>query len=163
MKFPDILKEAIWHTTTPELYKSIISEGSILPEPPLHDSQRWGTSMGKAFYPYVRSIGGVSLFDFRGFNAKEYSNRFSCSSWAGFVPCKNQADAAIWIELDLLLIEDNFISTDKLLSDWKNSGEAARKIMPMIEAAHIGPIPVSAFKRVLIYEKSHGAFYDCEI
>ena len=158
MKLPEILRESVWHTTTPERYKSIIEKGSILPEPDLPESQRWGTAMGVTHYPYVRYIGGVSLFDFRGFDEEQYSQKYPISTWRKFVPCSHRSDKAIWIEINRPLIKENLISGEKLLAEWKLSGELRRKIMPLIEVAHIGPLSVTAFERVLIYNKDDDMF-----
>jgi hypothetical protein len=72
-----LLKElhgGLWHTTIPERYENILSSGFILPEPPnMPDNERWSTSQGKEFYPYVRQLGGVSLFDFDDFDPEAYS------------------------------------------------------------------------------------------
>jgi len=61
------LRGSVWHTTNCDRYKSILADGAILPEPSIPDSDRWGTGLGTIGCPYVRSIGGVSLFDFRDF------------------------------------------------------------------------------------------------
>lgn len=58
------LRGGVWHTTDSERYKGILSAGAILPEPPIPDSDRWETGLGTIGCSYVRSIGGVSLFDF---------------------------------------------------------------------------------------------------
>src|SRR5258708_6756663 len=63
----------VWHTTNQERFLRILEWGTILPEPDISEHGRWGTAAGPEGYPYVRSIGGVSLFDFRGFEAESYS------------------------------------------------------------------------------------------
>jgi hypothetical protein len=70
------LRGGVWHNSDSERYKGIISAGAILPEPPIPDSDRWGTGLGTIGCPYVRSIGGVSLFDFRDFDPEEYSKNY---------------------------------------------------------------------------------------
>src|ERR1035438_4494083 len=59
----------LWHTTRPERFDRILSTGAILPEPDILDSERWANA-GPEHYPYVRTLGGVSLFDFDGFNPR---------------------------------------------------------------------------------------------
>jgi len=62
------LHGGLWHSTHPERFTGILQSGAILPEPNMQDSDRWKTSRGRGFYPYVRLIGGVSLFDFHRSN-----------------------------------------------------------------------------------------------
>src|SRR5882672_4084889 len=57
----------LWHTTYPERFDGILKTGAILPEPVIPDADRWATSRGREHYPYVRMLGGVSLFDFNQF------------------------------------------------------------------------------------------------
>lgn len=114
--------------------------------------------MGPEKYPFVRSIGGVSLFDFQNFRPEEYAQNYPYSSWCEFVPCRPQHTSAIWIEIESSQIDDNFINGQELLLKWKSSGELYRKIMPMIECAHIGPINKTVFGEILIYEKSSNCF-----
>jgi hypothetical protein len=50
----------VWHTTSTTRFQGILASGAILPEPPIKDKDRWSTSRGKDYYPYVRTLGGVS-------------------------------------------------------------------------------------------------------
>jgi hypothetical protein len=156
--FPEILRNGIWHETSVERYKSILLAGNILPNPPIPEAERWGTSRGPDFHPYVRRIGGVSLFDFRNFNEIEYSERYPSSSWRYFVPCFKKWDTAVWIELNPQLIQEQFIDGIKLLADWKRIRPVPGNLMPMIEAAHVGPIPIAAFSRALKYDRQFQDF-----
>jgi hypothetical protein len=158
MDFPEVLRGAVWHTTTPERYASILRDGHLVPEPELSDSERWGTAMGSSHYPFVRSIGGVSLFDFRSFDEGQYTHVYPLSMWREFVPCSHRASKAIWIEMDLSEIHRNFVDGLNLVAKWKESGQLHRKIMPIIESAHIGPISTDAFANVLVYDKAKDAF-----
>ncbi len=147
MKLQDVLAElvgGVWHTTSQDRYLRILECGAILPEPDI--SERWGTAAGPAGHPYVRSIGGVSLFDFRGFEAGGYSAEYRFSSWEYFVPCHLSWDSAAWIAIDHEALGSAFISGVELLARWKAEG-SLRRIMPLIEAAHIGPLPCRAFKK----------------
>jgi len=42
-----------------------MQSGALLPDPDIPDCERWGG------YSYVRSIGGVSLFDFGRFDEED--------------------------------------------------------------------------------------------
>ena len=82
MKLPAELKGRVWHTTSLVRFQQILRDQAILPEPPTVDnSERWKTGSRPELYPYVRVIGGVSLFDFRNFDEKEYSEKYPLSSY----------------------------------------------------------------------------------
>jgi hypothetical protein len=158
MAFPQQLANRIWHTTTEERFTSISNDGAILPEPNIPDIDRWGTAMGPEKHPFVRSIGGVSLFDFRDFQPEEYDKQYPNSSWREFVPCRPKNKSAVWIEIRLSQVDESFVDGVTLLSRWNSSDERYRKIMPLIECAHIGPIGTSAFGEVLVYHKNSQRF-----
>ena len=148
--FHQVLAGGLWHVTSPDRFASILRDGAILPNPRIADSERWGTARGSAGYPYVRSISGVSLFDFLNFDENSYSEAYPVSNWAAFVPCPREWPEAVWIELHRHLLGDRLIDGPKLLRQWK-AERSSRRFMPLIEAAHVGPIPVSMFRRALIY------------
>src|SRR5258708_20259302 len=79
------LSGRLWHTTHPNRFKSILNSGAILPEPDIPDSERWKASKGNQSFPFVRTLGGVSLFDFDQFDPDSYSERYPISSWYEFV------------------------------------------------------------------------------
>jgi len=148
-EFPTLLQGRLWHTTSVPRYQMIIETGEILPNPQIPDQERWCTSRGPEFYPFVRSLGGVSLFDFKGFTPRYYRRKFPLSCWMEFVPYRRGWGQAVWIEINRQAIRQNFISTGELLAKWKLNEAYKHNIMPMIEAAHLGPIPLSAFTTVL--------------
>ena len=67
-------------------------------------------------------------------------------------------DGAIWIELDIDIIKKDFIDGITLIKQWDQQKAHRHKIMPRIEAAHIGPVPIKAFKRVLKYSPKTKVF-----
>ena len=137
-----ILRElygGLWHTTHFDRFARILKCGAILPEPDILESERWGMS-------YVRSLGGVSLFDFEGFEPDAYSDKYPLSSWADFIPPPTLWNSAIWIEIDRECISTHLISGPNLLIQWK-SEKSCKRLMPHIEALHLGPLPKTAFKR----------------
>jgi hypothetical protein len=149
--FPELLKNGIWHTTSVERFNAILKEGAILPEPPIPDSERWSTGQGPEWYPFVRKIGGVSVFDFTAFDEVTYENEYPLSNWSEFVPCREKWGSAAWIELKRESLGASFIDGRSLLVRWKKEGRG-RRLMPLIEGAHIGPVPSSSFGQVFIYE-----------
>ena len=141
----------LWHTTHPERFKGILESGAISPEPNIPDSKRWCTGGGAEHYPFTRSLGGVSLFDFERFDPDGYSRRCPASCWAYFVPYHSAWRRAVWIEIDRTQVEAPFfMSGHELLAKWKADGAFGRNIMPEIEAAFLGPLSQAAFKRAFL-------------
>jgi hypothetical protein len=97
----------------------------------------------------VRTLCAVSLFDFRDFDPEHYSDAYPISTWREFVPYRSVWREAVWIEIDISQLGDAFISGPALLARWK-AEQVGNRIMPKIEAAHVGPLPRSAFKEVFI-------------
>lgn len=138
------ISSGIWHTTSPNRFRAILENGGILPEPDLPDSERWYTKLGPERYPYVHTLGGVSLFDLHGFEPDIYRERYPFSTWTEFVPYREVWKASVWIEIDVCLLGRNFVAGRDLLDRWKTA-KVGNGIMPEIEAAHIGSIPTAAF------------------
>ena len=139
----------LWHSTHPERFLQIVQSGAILPEPTVPDYERWKTERGQDYFPYVRSIGGVSLFDFHEFDPESYLRDCPVSNWYEFVPYRKDWGAAVWIEIDRKRIGLQFISAGELLQKWKAEEAYRHTIMPRLEAAHIGALSAKAFKRAL--------------
>ena len=66
----------LWHITHPDRFKSILNSNAILPEPDIPEGARYCTGLGKDHYPYVRTLGGVSLFDFNRFDPDAYTEEY---------------------------------------------------------------------------------------
>lgn len=146
--FPNMLLGGLWHTTSSNRFQKIIESGYILPNPPVPDQERWGTNQGPDFWPYVRFLGGVSLFDFDGFDPDVYSENYPLSSWREFIPYRRKWGHSVWIEINRETIVEGFISSVMLLAKWKQDEAYRHRIMPYIEAANLRPIPLVAFSRV---------------
>ena len=150
MQVLDILLDRLWHTTSPERFDSILADGGILPEPDIPGADRWKTAKGAEYYPYVRTLKGVSLFDFADFDPEVYSGRYPLSSWSEFVPYRSVWGSAVWIEIDRGAVKDCLISGSELVKRWKIEEAYHHTIMPVIEVAHIGTISTSSFSRALL-------------
>ncbi|MDO8281451.1 MAG: hypothetical protein Q7U10_02300 [Thermodesulfovibrionia bacterium] len=148
--FPSILLNRLWHSTTHERYELILKAGVILPEPGIPDSARWCTTQGAKHYPYVRTLGGVSLFDFTDFDPELYGKNYT-ASWFTFVPLDNNGGNKVWIEINRDLVRNSLIEGRALVDRWKRENAYGHNIMPIIEVAHIGPINVTSFAQVLCY------------
>ena len=155
MSFPYQLLNAFWHTTSVNRYQSIIDSGFIKPEPNIK-GHRWGVGMGPSHYPFVRKIGGVSIFDFFGFEPEQYSKKFPVSSWRSFVPIQKNWNQAIWIKLSPENMPGKFLKGLELRKIQWDLNALKNKLMPRIECAHIGPIPIKAFVQILLYDQEQG-------
>lgn len=144
-KLHDRLYDGLWHVTHPCRVPDIVQAGALLVEPDIDNSERWKTGRGPDYYPFVRHLGGVSLFDFQGFDATRYSETHPMSSWQTFVSHMRDWGGAVWIEIDRDALADNLVSADDLVALWDRDGNRQHTIMPRIEAAHIGDLPASAF------------------
>lgn len=154
----------LWHTTSPVRYQQILTDGEISPNPNIPDAERWKTDRGPDFYPYVRHLGGVSLFDFSDFEPIRYQSEYPASDWRSFVPIRSVWGTSVWIEICRAAISENFISGDELIRKQRAEEDWIHDKMPEIEAACIGPIPVAAFRRALIVNSPDGSFQEiaCE-
>ena len=156
--FPQELREGLWHTTSPERFDRIRFTGAIVCNPDLPDQERWATARGPDFYPFVRTLGGVSLFDFAGFEPASYEKEYPCSSWRTFAPGRREWASAIWIEIDRAKVQLAFVSGKRVLELWKEREAYRHTVMPIIEAACIDAIPISAFVRVLRWSRDKCEF-----
>ena len=139
------LQNGIWHTTHPDRFESIMKEG-LKPEPDIPNNDRWKTSHGPEYYPFVRKIGGISLFDFRNFNPDIYGSTHPMSDWNEFVPHRKEWTGAVWIQINQSMLGNSFVSSDEIVRQWDSCGNRQHTIMPRIECACIGHVPISAFK-----------------
>ena len=145
----DELRTGLWHATSPERFKSIRDTGVIDPEPSIPDTERWCTGGGPELYPYCRSVGGVSLFEFEGIDMGAYDEESPGSSWRTFLVGRADQVATVWISIDKANLGDSFISGSDVLEGWRG-GDLGRMIMPRIEACHKGVLPLVHCTHVLL-------------
>lgn len=153
--FPIILLGGLWHSTNRDRLELILSSGAILPEPDIPNKSRWCASSGPEHYPFVRSLGGVSLFDFMGYDHEMYAREYS-SSVSAFVPFRPGMGNPVWIEINRSDCQKSIINGDDLLEKWNSEEAYGHNIMPLIEVAHIGEISTDKFLRVV--EFSNGSW-----
>lgn len=146
--------QGLWHTTHPSRFESILKTGAILPEPNIPDSQRWHAKSPDT-YPYVRTLGGVSLFDLQAFDAEQYAQEFPVSSWHTFIPYRDTWGSSVWIEIDQEKHKTGLISGEDLIIKWKLDSAYRHTIMPRIEVAHIGAIPKTSFKSAFLASRGN--------
>ena len=153
-----MLQGKLWHTTSECRFKGIRKAGAIQVNPNIDNNERWKTSQGLHFWPYVRKLGGVSLFDFRDFDPDAYDQKCPSSSWRSFVPICRRWKSAVWLEIDREKVRDELIPGDKLLNRWKEDKAGKHTLMPHIEVAHIGDLPISAVSNVLLCQRGTAGF-----
>lgn len=143
----------IWHSTTMERFERIKADGFLRPEPDIPESERWSTNRGPEWFPFVRHIGGFSLFDFPiGFDLTEYRRRCPSSSLDELIPFRSVWRHAVWLEIDR---ERQASSLRSGLDVWARCEAEGRgkRCMPHIEGAHIGDMPVSSILRAYLIEE----------
>lgn len=143
----DLLHGGLWHTTRPDRVPSIVSAGEIMVEPNIDDKERWGS---RDHPPFVRKIGGISLFDFRGFDPEQYSASHPLSSWQYFVPHRGDWGGAVWLSIDHAAVSHSFVSADEIVERWDVTGNRSHNVMPRIEAAHLGDLSISAISSAFL-------------
>ena len=160
-KFPDILNNKLWHTTSVDRFKNIIKTGFILTDPPLKDSERHTSIDGPKSNPYVRQLGGISLFDFVCFDPVSYEKEFPCSTWYSFVPCYHRFDECVWIEINKDKVKENLILADDL-RDMADREKNYGLRMPKIEVACMVDIKKEWFLDVITFDENADIFIKYE-
>jgi hypothetical protein len=144
------LTNKLWHATHVDKALTILSEGVIRPNAP----SRYITG-------YCRSLGGVSLFDFRhgDDNAKQVLH-CGWPMWLSGYPDddKDEIEIGVWFEIDPTQATPH-ISEDTIYEDYlsnrtfdQDGRPLVRDPMPRCEACHRGSIPVSAVKGALLVD-----------
>ncbi|PIP00672.1 hypothetical protein [Pleomorphomonas carboxyditropha] len=136
----------LWHVTSRERFQSIRRDGFIRAKPKIPDKERWSTRRGPYYYPFVRSIGGFSLFDFPlGFDILAYRERCRWSSPEAFIPHAEAWGHAVWLEIDRDAQAAQIKDGETVWTECEDYGHG-RRCMPHIEAAHIGDMPISSIR-----------------
>ncbi|WP_299567516.1 hypothetical protein [uncultured Sulfitobacter sp.] len=144
------LHGGLWHTTRPDRLLSIVEAQAILVEPDIHDRDRSNTANGPKNYPISRTIGGISLFDFNGLHPESYEKQFPVSSWHFFVPYVRSWQGSVWLEIERDVVREQLVSSEALLQKWKKEGFHGHNILPGLEAAHVGDLPISAIRSAFL-------------
>jgi hypothetical protein len=144
----------IWHVTSKSCFKSMLADGEIKAEPRIPDDKRYNTDKGTKYYPFVRSIGGISLFDFctEEFKFHHYINAVNFSPKS----CNEELSDIVWIEMDRDAIKDRIITNNELMK--QRIKECFHQIIPIYEIAVIETISTSAFIRTI--EKKNNKYIE---
>ena len=154
----EILRGSLWHTTTEARWEGIRAAGAILVEPPVPDGERHGTAIGPSGYPYARSLGGVSLFDFADFDYEAYKRNCHVDHVARFVPVYSAWHGAVWIEIDRSGVSTSLLSARDLEARRKREQAYGHRLIGSVEGAHIGNVPRTAFIRILLVRRGEREF-----
>lgn len=144
-RVPKELKGRVWHSTSKENALKIDKHGYIVAEPDIDESKRWG-GKSQSVHPFVRSIGGISLFDFRLPNSHISEILYS------FIPCRAGWSQTVWFEINVLYLDDSFLSAEQVRLRWIKAG-MNRQYMPKLEAASLRPIPTKHINSIYISNK----------
>lgn len=74
------------------------------------------------------------------------------------MPYRSAWGEAIWIEIDVSEVMAGFLSGREVLARWKTE-QATSRFMPLIEAAHIGALPLKGVRQVLHVSKESGTLH----
>ncbi|MDR3577932.1 MAG: hypothetical protein P4L50_29050 [Anaerolineaceae bacterium] len=162
------LKGGLWHVTRAERHSEIINSGGIDPNPEgIPDTERWQTQHGQSGLPFVRYIGGVSLFDFINWDIDTCASvcvrgLFYGCQWGNFIPMLQwngkHLDSSVWIEINYDAVKHNLKLNEELEhlqhEERRRSGDN-HTLLPCVEAAHIGRIPCSAIMRAFAVVRAY--------
>ncbi|PLU58138.1 hypothetical protein [Sinorhizobium medicae] len=147
------LQGGLWHTTNPERLETILKDGFIKVEPNLLDSDRWGTARGPAYYPFVRYIGGVSLFEFPpDFDVAAYEKEIPTASLGQFIPFRPSWGRAVWLKVDRAALDHRFLSGKEVRQRWNESQAYRHKFIAELEAAYLGDLSMRAISKAFLVE-----------
>ncbi|PKG86490.1 hypothetical protein CXF85_01950 [Colwellia sp. 75C3] len=147
-RIPHKLKGKVWHSTSFDNAVKIIKSGSILSNPNISTEDKWGGN-SETDYPFVKSIGGISLFDFR------LPESHSSELLYRWVPCQVKFSKTVWFEIDTSKLHSCFLSAEDTLVKWEKAG-MTRNYMPYLEASCISPIDTQYIKSILIGDQNGG-------
>ncbi len=142
---PKELKGKIWHSTSVANALEITKHGYILAEPDIDESNRWGGKL-ESLYPFVRSIGGISLFDFR------LPNSYISEILYSFIPCRKGWAKTVWFDIDVQYLNESFLSAEQTRQRWIEAG-MNRQYMPKLEAASLCSISTENINSIYISNK----------
>ena len=159
-KAMETLRGGVWHVTSCDFFEGIKEAGAIQVEPDIPERSRYGGRSGPAKRPYVRHIGGVSLFDFRKYDLKRFDQEFPSNTGTirYYVPFYRREHDSVWIQIDPVQAGKSLLSPAELNRRRDVDGERSRLLIPRIEACHIGDIPKDRFLRVLFARHGISSF-----
>jgi hypothetical protein len=142
------LENKLWHATHIDKALAIVSDGEIRSNAP-----------SKYVTGYCRSLGGISLFDFRE-PVSNVTKAMHCGwlTWLRGHSADDEDEIGVWFEIDATLIIPHIAATE-IWAHWyanrtfdQQGLPRFRDPMPFCEACHIGSISLQAVKGVLLID-----------
>lgn len=135
------LDGGLWHATDERGFNGIVADRAIKPDAPsiYHNG-------------FCRSIGAVSLFDLSRPDDAVPAAASHWSKWLGAL----EEEPRFWFEIDRKATAASVLDPAATLKRWRMAlGEhsLSLRLIAGIEAAHVGPIPVTSTLRVLRLER----------
>lgn len=131
----------LWHIADPFGWAGILRDQIIR-----HDAP------AKYAKSFCRSIGAISLFDL---SCSDRGVLPPASHWSAWLMADSEPPC-YWLEISRAHIEPNILCPSEMLARWQEaskSGERNLRMIEGVEAAHVGPIPLSSVPRVLQLER----------
>jgi hypothetical protein len=146
----------LWHATHIDKALAILADGRIRPDAP-----------AKYKTGYCRSLGGVSLFDFRQPD-EHAADAFSrgAGHWLSGHHAEDQDEIGVWFEIDPARAPPHILSTEifKHWQDTRAEDESGmprpRDPMPYCEACHRGAISLAAVAGALLIDARRPADHE---
>lgn len=135
------LNGRLWHATTRTGLSGIISSGAIKP------------AIGDRYVcSFCRTHSGICLFDF-GDTATSVESQFG--NWNEWLGSPHKTEVVLWLDIDREGVLANLWNAEQARQKWDSSAPS-KKLIPGVEACHLGPIPlVSITSVVAITSVSH--------
>ena len=150
------LANKLWHATHVEKALVIVADGEIRPD-----------AVGKYTNGYCRSLGGVSLFDFR--NGDENARRVVHCGWTRWLGGHHEYgedEIGVWFDLNPALASPH-IAESAIYAHFRanrtydeNDNLLVRDPMPRCEGCHFGSIPLDAVNGLLLIDGRRLADYE---
>jgi len=167
-EIPKELLNEVCHTTTLNSFLNIYETGFILinPDSTMLEYKKYGNVNCPNNDTYVRSLGGISVFDFKNFSIKAY-DRYVNNTWEvlsadlyRFLPnhIRNESDGlSVWIVIDTTK-SNTYRDRNVLYEEWQSAAKNGLQFIPKVEATFFENIPVQWVKKVCIYDISKKTF-----
>lgn len=128
-----------WHRCSEAGLRGITGAGAILPNTGGRNAWGYGGTS------YGQKIGAVHLFDFT--TPAEADVLAVARKWLGYLTDK--APVTVWLEIDRFMLDRQLVEQQPPFR-----GCQSDQRIPVVEAWHKGPIPLSAVRRVYAFRES---------
>ncbi|EJV1663834.1 hypothetical protein AB7W88_03095 [Providencia vermicola] len=156
-KFPIQLLGQVCHVTTYSRFETIKNVGFIKVNPDIPDQDRTGNGK-KDKYPIVRTINGISVFDFRFVTERFLNNRNHRNKWNWVFNWRYFGhEDLVWISINIEDFKECFLSVEEVT---KKGVEGRRNFIPKLEGAILSDIPLRSFNSISVYSRKDDKWLD---